>query len=116
MSPQEPQVPWSSGTKPPRTPIPVQTVDCHMHIFESRFPVDPNARSYLTDATVAQYRLLQKRLGMTRNVLVQPSTYGTDNSGLIEIMAEFGTENARAVAVVNTSVSDEQLHELDRAG
>jgi D-galactarolactone isomerase len=50
-----------------------------MHIYDSRFPVAPNAKLRPPDATIDDYRLLQKRIGTMRNVIVTPSTYGVDN-------------------------------------
>ncbi len=48
--------------------------------------------------------------------MVQPSTYGVDNRCLLDAMRQFGTANARGIAVVNTSVSDSELKEMDKAG
>jgi D-galactarolactone isomerase len=108
-------VPWSSGTDLPKLKAPPDACDCHMHIYNSRFPVDPTATLRPADASVADYRLLQKRLGTTRNVVVTPSTYGTDNRVTLDAMAAFGA-TARGVAVVNTSVSDAELKRLADLG
>src|SRR5271156_4841886 len=56
-------VPWSAGTEPPKLKAPPNACDCHMHIYDSRFPVAPTAKLRPADATVDAYRLLQKRLG-----------------------------------------------------
>jgi D-galactarolactone isomerase len=109
-------VPWSAGTELPRLKVPQNAVDCHHHIYDSRFPVAPEATLLPADATVAHYRLLQKRLGTTRHVIVQPSTYGADNSCLLNALGQFGLETARGVAVVNTSVTDRELKDLHAAG
>ncbi|MBV9082879.1 MAG: amidohydrolase family protein [Acidobacteriaceae bacterium] len=113
-SPQ--QVPWSSGTERPKTSAPPGAANCHHHIYDSRFPVDPHAKLRPGDATVADYRLLEKRIGTTRNVIVQPSTYGVDNRCLLDALAQFGLARARGIAVVNTAVSDAELRRLDAAG
>ena len=110
------QVAWSSGTEPAKTKAPPAATDCHHHIYDSRFPVDPNATLKPGNATVADYRLLQKRIGTSRNVVIQPSTYGVDNRCLLDALAQFGTRNTRGVAVVNTSVTDGELHALHTAG
>ena len=107
--------PWSSGTEPPTLKAPPNACDCHMHIYDSRFPVAPNAKLRPPDATVDDYRLLQKRIGATRNVVVTPSTYGTDNSCTLDAIAKLGA-TARGVAVVDTSVSDAELKRLDSLG
>jgi predicted TIM-barrel fold metal-dependent hydrolase len=109
------QVVWSTGTEPAKTKAPPLAADCHHHIYDSRFPVDPNAALKPGDATVADYRMLQKRIGTTRHVVVQPSTYGIDNRCLVDALGQFG-KTARGVAVVNTSVTDAELHRLHKAG
>jgi predicted TIM-barrel fold metal-dependent hydrolase len=86
-----------------------------MHIYDSRFPVAPSAKLRPADATVDDYRLLQKRIGTTRNVVVTPSTYGTDNSCSLDAIARLGP-TARGVAVVDTSVADAELKRLDGLG
>ena len=108
-------VPWSAGTEPPKLKAPPNACDCHMHIYDSRFPVAPTAKLRPGDATVDDYRLLQKRLGTTRNVVVTPSTYGTDNSCTLDAMAKLGA-SARGVAVVDTSVTDAELKRLNDLG
>jgi predicted TIM-barrel fold metal-dependent hydrolase len=106
---------WSSGTEAPKLKAPLNACDCHMHIYDSRFPFAPNAKLRPPDATVEDYRLLQKRIGVTRNVVVTPSTYGTDNSCTLDAMAKI-SPTARGVAVVDTNVADAELKRLDRLG
>jgi predicted TIM-barrel fold metal-dependent hydrolase len=112
----EPLVPWSSALEPPHYGSPPNATDCHHHIYDSRFPVDPQATLRPGDATVPQYRQLQKLLGLKRNVIVQPSTYGVDNSCLLDALSQFGLAATRGVAVVNTEVSEAELKRLDAAG
>ena len=107
-------VPWSAGTELPTTKAPPNAADCHHHIYSSRFKVDPNSTLRPGDASVGDYHLLQKRIGTSRNVVVQPSTYGIFNDGLVEALGEFGP-SARGVAVVNASVTDAELKRLDGA-
>jgi predicted TIM-barrel fold metal-dependent hydrolase len=109
------QVPWSTGTAPSKTKAPAGATDCHHHIYRAHFRIDPNSKLRPGEASVADYRLLQKRIGTSRNVIVQPSTYGVFNDGLIEALHECGP-SARGVAVVNTSVTDDELKRLDAAG
>jgi predicted TIM-barrel fold metal-dependent hydrolase len=108
-------VPWSSGTAPPKLKAPPHACDCHMHIYDSRFPVAPNAKMRPPDASVDAHRLLQKRIGTTRTVVVAPSTYGTDNSCTLDALAKLGV-TARGVAVVDTSVTDGELKRLNDLG
>jgi predicted TIM-barrel fold metal-dependent hydrolase len=109
------QVPWSSGSERPRLQPPPNAADCHHHIYDSRFPIAPQAVLKPADATVADYRKLQQRLGTARNVVVQPSTYGTDNRCMLDALAHFGPQS-RGVAVVTTDVADAELKRLQAAG
>jgi D-galactarolactone isomerase len=111
----EEQVPYSAGTQVPNLKAPANTCDCHMHIYDGRFPFAPTATLHPPDAHVSDYRLLQKRIGTTRNVVVQPSSYGTDNRCTLDAVAQLGA-TARAVAVVDTTVSDAELKRLAGQG
>src|SRR5438093_13651270 len=108
-------VKWSAGTEAPKLKAPANATDCHHHIYDAKYPVDPKANLRPPDASVADYRALQKRIGTTRNVLVQPSTYGTDNRCHLEALAEFGP-TARMVAVVDDTVSTEELKRMHGLG
>jgi len=106
---------WSSGIERPAFTLPAGAVDCHMHIYDDRFPVAAGTTLRPPNATVPQYRSLQARLGVKRNVVVTPSTYGTDNRCTLDAIKQFG-DNARGVAVVDSAVSDSELRTLDRGG
>jgi predicted TIM-barrel fold metal-dependent hydrolase len=108
-------VPYSSGTEAPKLKAPANACDCHMHFYNSRYPVAASATLRPPDAWVGDYRLLQERIGTARNVIVQPSTYGTDNRCTLDAMAQIGP-TARAVAVVDTTVSDDELKRMDALG
>ena len=108
-------VPYSAGTEPPKTKAPANACDCHMHIYNSKFPIAPSATLKPADALPSDYKLLQKRIGTTRNVIVTPSTYGTDNSATLDGMAQLAP-NVRGVAVVDTGVSDDELKRLHGLG
>ncbi|NVO14408.1 MAG: amidohydrolase family protein [Rhodoplanes sp.] len=108
-------VPFSAGTELPKLKVPPHSCDCHHHIYDPRFAYLPNAALKPPPATVADYRLLQKRLGTTRNVVVTPSTYGIDNSCTLDAIRQLGPD-ARGVAVVDTSVTDAELKRLDAGG
>jgi D-galactarolactone isomerase len=114
-NPQPTAVPHSVGTAVPRFSMPALACDCHHHIYDRRFPAHPSATLLPDDASIADYRLLQRRLGLQRNVIVQPSTYGVDNRLLVDSLKAFGG-NARGVAVVDTRVTDAELRALHVAG
>ncbi|RKE34700.1 putative TIM-barrel fold metal-dependent hydrolase [Paraburkholderia sp. BL23I1N1] len=106
---------WSSGSEAPSFKLPEGAIDCHMHIYDDRFPVASGTTLRPPNATVEQYKLVQKRLGMRRNVVVTPSTYGTDNRCTLDALKKFGV-NARGVAVVDSSVTDYELRNLHNGG
>ena len=95
--------------------FPSGACDTHMHIYDSHYP--PAASSLLRppDATVDLYRRVQSALGLQRVVVIQPSTYGLDNSCTLDAVAEFGAD-ARAGVVVDDHVSDAELQDLTRRG
>jgi len=113
---QSVRVPWSSGLEAPRNKAHARAADCHHHIYDSRFPVDPMAKLRPDNATVADYRLLEERLGIMRHVVVQPSTYGSDNRCLLDALQQFGRAATRGIAVVDTEVSNTALREMRAAG
>lgn len=105
---------FSAGTEAPKFRVPPNATDCHFHIYDNRFP--PAAGGLpAPDASPDDYRALQARLGTTRGVIVQPSLYGVDNRPTLEGLANLGS-NFRAVAVVNTSVSDAELKRMHDLG
>src|SRR2546428_4193981 len=108
-------VKFSAGKEAPKLKAPANATDCHHHVYDAKYPVDPKATLRPPDASVDDYRALQKRIGTTRNVLVQPSTYGTDNRCHLDALAAFGP-TARMVAVVNDSVSTEELKRMHALG
>lgn len=109
------RAPWSAGETPPALHLPPGSVDAHHHVYDARFPYDPRAALRPAPATVADYRLLQRKLGLARSVVVQPSSYGTDNRCLVDALQQLG-DASRGVAVVDPSFSDAQLAALDRVG
>jgi predicted TIM-barrel fold metal-dependent hydrolase len=109
-------VPNSSGTARPKLKAPANAADCHMHIYDpARFPLVPSPRVAPTNAALAQYRLLQKRIGTARVVIVTPRNYATRNEATITAIREIGS-NARGVAVLHPDVTDGELNRLDAAG
>src|SRR5262249_27084908 len=115
MRAQAQQVKYSQGAEPPKLKAPPNATDCHHHIYDARYPADPTATLRPPDALVEDYRALQRRIGTSRNVLVQPSTYGIDNRCHLEALATFGP-SARMVAVVNDTVSTEELKRMHALG
>jgi len=92
-------VPNSAGTEAPRVKAPANACDCHHHIYDARFPfAQPGARM-IPDARVPDYRLLQRRIGTSRSVVVTPAPYPAsvaDNKVTLDAITEFGANSLEA--------------------
>jgi 2-pyrone-4,6-dicarboxylate lactonase len=91
--------------------------DMHVHIFgpPERYSHVPRPHYTLPDGTLAQYRRLMPQIGIEKLVLVQPSFYGTDNSCLLDTLAEIG-DLARGVVMIEPDISDVELDRFHRSG
>ncbi|MBO0756388.1 MAG: amidohydrolase family protein [Bradyrhizobiaceae bacterium] len=105
----------TQGNHQPRLTAPRGSCDTHMHIYDHRFPLAPTATFDPPDALVPNYLALRQRLGVDRNVVVQPTAYGKDNRCTLQAIAAIGP-SARGVAVVDETVSDAELERLTKAG
>lgn len=109
-------VPNSAGHERPRASVPAAAADCHLHIYDSRFPLVHPERLAVPRASADEYRRLQQRLGTTRAVVVQPAAYGTDNRVTVDAIRRLGEDRTRGVAVVHPTVSEAELDALHEAG
>jgi D-galactarolactone isomerase len=110
---EEPIVPESK----PQIIAPVGTCDCHIHIYDPAMKLAPTAASAGPAwANVDAYRAVQRRLGLTRAIVVQPTAYGADNSCTVAAIAALGRDNTRGVAVIQPNIGDAELTALDTAG
>ena len=108
-------VPNSSGTEAPKFKAPPNACDCHMHIYDpARFAMPEIGRAAPTNATVTEYRLLQKRIGTSRVVVVQPRNYATLNDVTLDAIKQLAP--ARGVAVVHPTISDAELKTFHEGG
>jgi len=105
---------WAAG---PLADMPPGAIDCHNHIVgpQAKYPMAANRTYTPPEASVAQLRALRTTMGVQRNVIVQPSFYGFDNSCLVDALTELGA-TARGIAVVPQDVSDAELRRLAAKG
>jgi predicted TIM-barrel fold metal-dependent hydrolase len=97
--------------------VPPGAADCAVHVFgdTKRFPYW-EGRTYTPEpATVAELRRVMQALRLDRVVVVQASTYGTDNSCVLDSIREIGT-GARGVAVIDDKTTEASLDEMHRGG
>lgn len=92
--------------------------DCHFHIFGpyDRFPLSPGRFYDAPEAGIAAYRAMAVVLGLTRQVVVQASIFGTDNACTLDAVAAFGRAHARAIAVIDAGISAPALAALAAGG
>jgi predicted TIM-barrel fold metal-dependent hydrolase len=97
--------------------MPRNACDTHAHICGpmERHPYAERRVYTPPDALLPAYRRMLDSLGVERAVLVQPSVYGTDNTVMLEAVAQWGPRG-RGVAVVDDHVSDAELERLHHAG
>ena len=104
-------------TRKPKLALPAGSCDCHCHICgpQSRYRYAPGRRYTPPDALLSDYISTLRTLGVDRGVLVQPSIYMTDNSVILDALAE-NRFPLRAVAVVDSGVSDAELERMHKLG
>ncbi len=111
--------PNSSGSEPARLKAPVGACDCHHHIYDpARFPPSRPQVQQVPNARVEDYRLLQRRIGTTRNIVVTPAPYPApvrDNLATLDAVKQLGS-NARGVAIIYPDITDAELKSLDAGG
>ena len=97
--------------------VPPGATDCAVHVFGDlkRHPYW-EGRTYTPEpATVAELQQFLKALRVDRVVVVQASTYGTDNSCVVDSIRELGS-GARGVATIDEKTTDAALDAMHRGG
>ncbi|RRO18299.1 2-pyrone-4,6-dicarboxylate hydrolase [Saccharopolyspora rhizosphaerae] len=108
---------WHPEPSTPTFTAPAGAVDAHCHVFgpAARFPFAPERKYTPVDAGEEQLFALRDHLGLSRNVIVQATCHGSDNSALVDaLLASDG--RARGVAAVDPDVTPEELERLHEAG
>jgi len=109
-----------TGYGPPKVKPQAGTADCHIHFYGAPdcYPAAPTSTFSPPPATPEAYRAAMVRLGIERVVVVQPSTYGTDNRCTMDGVAALETFGAaaRAVVVVDAATAEAELDRLTRLG
>lgn len=94
--------------------MPSGACDAHHHIYDPRFPYVPSPHQQ-PPATVADYYAFRRPIGTSRDVVVLPSAYATNNDPLLFFAGQMGG-NTRSIAVLHADVSDAELKDLDAVG
>ena len=112
-----PDITWHPDPKTPDFSPPAGAVDAHCHVFgpADAFPFAPERKYTPGDAGKEMLFALRDHLGLSRNVIVQASCHGKDNSAMIDALRA-ADGRARGVAVVAHDVGDDELDQMHVAG
>ncbi|MBC7603193.1 MAG: amidohydrolase family protein [Ramlibacter sp.] len=108
---------WYSGPSKPHFKLPPGSVDAHCHVFGpgEQFPFAPERKYTPCDASKDQLFALRDHLGFDKNVIVQATCHGADNSALLDALAH-SNNRARGVVTIKRNITDEQLQAMHVAG
>jgi 2-pyrone-4,6-dicarboxylate lactonase len=108
---------WYDGPSKPMSTLPPGSVDAHCHVFGpgDQFPFAPERKYTPCDAGKDQLFALRDHLGFDKNVIVQATCHGADNSALLDAL-KHSNGKARGVVTVKRGVTDRELEEMHAAG
>jgi 2-pyrone-4,6-dicarboxylate lactonase len=108
---------WCKNPVQPRFKLPKGAVDAHCHVFGpgEKFPFSPDRKYTPCDASKDQLFALRDYLGFERNVIVQATCHGSNNSALVDALID-SEGKAKGVATIKSTITDDELQALDFAG
>jgi predicted TIM-barrel fold metal-dependent hydrolase len=104
-------------TRKPKYQAPPGACDAHCHIFGpgDKYPYAPDRTYTPPDAPLERFRELQSILGLQRAVLVNASCHGTDNTVILDAIAQSGGRY-RGVANADDSFTERDYEKLHTGG
>ena len=108
---------WHKSPTKPDFNVPEGAVDAHCHVFGpgDDFPFAPERKYTPCDASKQQLWSLRDYLGFSRNVIVQATCHGADNSAMVDAL-KASNGLARGVATIKEDITDAELDQLHAAG
>ncbi|HEY1283694.1 MAG TPA: amidohydrolase family protein [Steroidobacteraceae bacterium] len=105
------------NTRTPKFRAPPSACDAHCHIFGpgDRYPYAADRTYTPPDAPLARFKELQAQLGLERAVLVNASCHGSDNTVIVDAIAQSGGKY-RGVANSDDSFTTEDFANLHAQG
>lgn len=105
------------NTKTPSFKLPRNATDAHCHIFgpAAQYPFAADRTYTPPDAGVDLFIALQKKLGLSRAVLVNASCHGVNNAPIIDAIAASGG-TFRGVANIDSTFDEKAIADLDSKG
>jgi 2-pyrone-4,6-dicarboxylate lactonase len=108
---------WHPNPSKPRFAVPAGGVDAHCHVFGPGdvFPFAPERKYTPCDASREQLFALRDFLGFEKNVVVQATCHGADNSALLDVL-EHSDDKARGVVTVEPGITSGELARMHELG
>lgn len=108
---------WKADPTTPAFTVPAGAVDAHCHVFGPGdvFPFAPERKYTPCDASREQLFALRDFLGFEKNVVVQATCHGSDNSALLDVL-EHSNGRARGVVTVKPTVTGRELARMHELG
>jgi 2-pyrone-4,6-dicarboxylate lactonase len=108
---------WHPNPSKPTFQVPAGAVDAHCHVFGPGdvFPFAPERKYTPCDASWEDLFSLRDYLGFDKNVVVQATCHGSDNSALLDVL-ERSDGRARGVVTVKPDISAEELQRMHDLG
>ncbi|WP_394428093.1 amidohydrolase family protein [Streptomyces sp. SGAir0957] len=108
---------WYRNPSRPTFRLPAGAVDAHCHVFgpQAAFPFAPERKYTPCDGGKDQLFALRDQLGLARNVIVQATCHGADNSAMVDAVRA-ANGRARGIATVRPDITESELFALDAAG
>lgn len=109
--------PPDPNTRTPKFRPPAGACDAHCHIFGpgDRYPYAPDRTYTPPDAPLSRFKELQATLGLERAVLVNASCHGSDNTVILDAIAQSGGKY-RGVANSDASFTERDFERLHEGG
>lgn len=108
---------WYPNPSIPKFQLPAGSVDSHCHVFGpgDEFPFAPERKYTPCDASAEQLFALRDHLGFSRNVIVQATCHGADNSAMLDAISK-SQGRARGIATVRPEITESELQRLHDGG
>jgi 2-pyrone-4,6-dicarboxylate lactonase len=108
---------WNTNPSKPTFVVPAGAVDAHCHVFGPGdiFPFAPERTYTPSDASSEQLFALRDFLGFEKNVVVQASCHGSDNSAMLDAL-DRSNDMARGVATVTPAITTDELASMHARG
>ena len=105
------------NTRKPSFALPPGAIDSHAHVFGTREKYGyADDRQYTPPPVyLKDYLAMHDTVGFARGVVVQSGVHGTNNSVIVDAIAQ-SNGRLRGIALLHEDITDAELDALDKAG